>query len=308
MCQSKKSLTVGRKYMSDDSSEYSSEGGDSFDGDELDSAIETAQERLKGATNRALPEPRESSIIYLGHVPHGFYEEQMNSFFSQFGTVKRLRLSRNKKTGRSKHYAFIEMESGEVASIVAETMNNYFLCGQKLVSHVIPLDKVHERMFVGANRKFRPIPWRTVARKRHNAPRTEAQQAKRAKRLSKQESKKRKRLAELGIEYDFVGYSAGAAATETDAAVERNTAKKKKSKLGKAGSSSSGKSSATPAKRRAGTIAKSKEAEVDTDETRPSKQRKTATPAKKAAKKNKSLSVTGKASTKSKGSARKSAK
>ena len=224
--------------MADDSDDYSSDGGDSFDGDELDSAIETAQERLKGAANRAAAEPRESSIIYLGHVPHGFYEEQMNSFFSQFGNVKRLRLSRNKKTGRSKHYAFIEMESGEVASIVAETMNNYFLCGQKLVSHVVPLDKVHERMFVGANRKFRPIPWRTVARKRHNAPRTDAQQAKRAKRLSKQEAKKRKRLAELGIEYDFSGYSAGMAAAGDDAAAEEGAAKKK-AKVGKAGSGSS---------------------------------------------------------------------
>ena len=36
-------------------------------------------------------------MIYLGRVPHGFYEEQMKSYFTQFGDVTRLRLSRNKK-------------------------------------------------------------------------------------------------------------------------------------------------------------------------------------------------------------------
>ena len=37
------------------------------------------------------------AVVYLGHIPHGFYEEQMRGFFSQFGTVCRLRLARNKK-------------------------------------------------------------------------------------------------------------------------------------------------------------------------------------------------------------------
>ena len=36
-------------------------------------------------------------VVYLGRIPHGFYEKQMMGFFSQFGTVTRLRLSRNKK-------------------------------------------------------------------------------------------------------------------------------------------------------------------------------------------------------------------
>ena len=34
----------------------------------------------------------------------------MRGFFSQFGGVKRLRLARSKKSGRSKHYAFIQFE------------------------------------------------------------------------------------------------------------------------------------------------------------------------------------------------------
>ena len=44
------------------------------------------------------------AVVYLGHIPHGFYEEQMKGFFSQFGTVTRLRLARNRKAG-PKHTA-----------------------------------------------------------------------------------------------------------------------------------------------------------------------------------------------------------
>lgn len=36
-------------------------------------------------------------MIYLGRIPHGFYEAQMKSYFAQFGDVTRLRLSRNKR-------------------------------------------------------------------------------------------------------------------------------------------------------------------------------------------------------------------
>lgn len=38
-------------------------------------------------------------VVYLGSLPFGFFESQMRTFFSQFGVVTRLRLSRNKKVG-----------------------------------------------------------------------------------------------------------------------------------------------------------------------------------------------------------------
>lgn len=36
-------------------------------------------------------------VVYLSHIPQGFYEEEMNSYFSQFGRVTRLNLVRSKK-------------------------------------------------------------------------------------------------------------------------------------------------------------------------------------------------------------------
>lgn len=34
-------------------------------------------------------------VVYLGHVPHGFYEQEMKSFFSQFGKVTNINIPRS---------------------------------------------------------------------------------------------------------------------------------------------------------------------------------------------------------------------
>ena len=81
-----------------------------------------AKAALKAAESKIASEP---GTVYLGRIPHGFYENEMRQYFKQFGDILQLRLSRNKKTGRSKHYAFIQFSSGDVASIVAKTMDNY---------------------------------------------------------------------------------------------------------------------------------------------------------------------------------------
>lgn len=38
-----------------------------------------------------------TGVIYIGQIPHGFYEDEMQGFFSQFGKVYRVRLVRSKK-------------------------------------------------------------------------------------------------------------------------------------------------------------------------------------------------------------------
>jgi nucleolar protein 15 len=42
----------------------------------------------------------QKGTLYLGRIPHGFYEEQIKEYFSQFGDVTRLRLARNRKVSR----------------------------------------------------------------------------------------------------------------------------------------------------------------------------------------------------------------
>lgn len=40
---------------------------------------------------------QKGGVVYVGHLPHGFYEDQLMRYFSQFGTVERVRVARNKK-------------------------------------------------------------------------------------------------------------------------------------------------------------------------------------------------------------------
>lgn len=82
----------------------------------------------------------------------------MKQYFSQFGRVNRLRLSRNKKTGASKHFAFVEFASTEVADIVARTMDNYLLFGHILKCKLVPDDQVHPDLFKGAGQRFKVDP------------------------------------------------------------------------------------------------------------------------------------------------------
>lgn len=106
---------------------------------------QTKANRLAKMAARAdAPEP---GVVYLGHIPKGFFEPQMRKFFAQFGQLGRLRLSRSAKNAASKGYAFIEFKEESVAKIVAETMHNYLLFGKKLVCHLVAKDKQHPRLF-----------------------------------------------------------------------------------------------------------------------------------------------------------------
>lgn len=97
-------------------------------------------------------------------------------FFSQFGDVRRLKVSRSKKSGNSKHYAFLEFKSPQVAAIAAEAMNGYMLFTQKLDCHVLAASEVHKDLFKGTERTFKKIPWSLIEQKRHNKPRSVTQQ------------------------------------------------------------------------------------------------------------------------------------
>ncbi|KAJ1307587.1 hypothetical protein OPQ81_001684 [Rhizoctonia solani] len=160
--------------------------------------------------DKAKKEPvQERGVLFLGQIPHGFYEDEMRAYFSQFGDVTRLRLSRNKKTGRSKHYGFIEFESASVAQIVSETMDNYLLMGNILQCKVIPKDQVHPQLWVGANRKWRTIPRDRIFRVQHNKPRTDEQRKRVGRKLLKKQEDRQAKIRAAGIDYEIgiAGYS-----------------------------------------------------------------------------------------------------
>lgn len=168
---------------------------------------------LEGGPVRKLPvtELRDSkaTVLYIGRVPHGFYENEMEGFFKQFGTIKRLRIARNKKTGKSKHFGFIEFESPEVAKIVSETMDNYLLFEHVLQVRLVPPERVHPKLWKGVNRWYQPLDWVKIERKNQNKERTLEEHKKLVEGIKKRDRKRRRKIEAAGIDYEcpeIVGY------------------------------------------------------------------------------------------------------
>lgn len=141
-------------------------------------------------------------VIFIGHLPHGFYEEELRGFFSQFGTVLRVRVARSRKTARAKGYAWVQFANDAVARIAAETMNGYLLFGRLLHVNLVPVNRQHTKMWFSANRTWRKIPWRAVERQRHNEVDPMLAAVRRTARLLVRAQAASKKLAAVGVQYD----------------------------------------------------------------------------------------------------------
>lgn len=161
---------------------------------------------LEGGPGRKIPEQKppedKVTVLYIGRIPHGFFEKEMEGFFSQFGKIKRLRIARNKKTGKSKHFGFIEFESPEVAKIVADCMHNQLLFEHLLQVYPIPPQHVHPKLWRGFNYRYKPVDRVQIERKLQNKERTLEEQNKLVENIMKRDLKRQKRIEAAGIEYE----------------------------------------------------------------------------------------------------------
>ncbi|KAL2555612.1 RNA-binding (RRM/RBD/RNP motif) family protein [Forsythia ovata] len=161
---------------------------------------------LEGGPARKIPkiEERENkaTVLYIGRIPHGFYENEMEGFFKQFGTIKRLRIARNRKTGKSKHFGFIEFESPEVAKVVSECMHNFLLFEHLLQVYLVPPERVQPNLWKGVTHRYKPLDWVKIERKHHDKERTMEEHKKLVERIMKRDQRRRKRIEASGIDYD----------------------------------------------------------------------------------------------------------
>jgi nucleolar protein 15 len=51
---------------------------------------------------------KEKGIVYIGHLPKGFNEEELKGFFTQFGVITRIRVSRSSKVSVSASYLCVD--------------------------------------------------------------------------------------------------------------------------------------------------------------------------------------------------------
>ncbi|KAK6081272.1 RNA-binding protein [Seiridium cupressi] len=160
-------------------------------------------EKAAGKASKASKSGKEEkAVVYVGRIPHGFYERQMHEYFGQFGDITRLRLSRNKKTGQSKHFAFIEFAEESTAEYVVKSMNNYLLFGHLLKCRMVPNSQVHSDLFKGAGKRYKAIPSNKLEANKLRKPLSEDKWAAKVSKENEKRAEKAKKLEALGYEFE----------------------------------------------------------------------------------------------------------
>ncbi|CAI5760182.1 unnamed protein product [Candida verbasci] len=193
------------EHISDDDIESEDIYGLSDDEAETKSGHTINKKITKADSNKKSKKSKKSSdktgIIYIGRLPSRFQESELKTYFSQFGDIINLRLSRNKKTGNSKHYGYIEFESFEVAKIASETMDNYLLFGHLIKCKVV--EEVHKDLFKNGNKKFKIIPWKKISKDKYEKPKTKKEWEIIVKKFELSKKNKQEELKSKGIDFDF---------------------------------------------------------------------------------------------------------
>ena len=79
--------------------------------------------------------------LFVGGIAYATSEEALQAAFAQFGTVVSARIIKERETGRSKGFGFVEMETEEMAQAAIDMWNEKELDGRKLtVNEARPME------------------------------------------------------------------------------------------------------------------------------------------------------------------------
>jgi RNA recognition motif-containing protein len=71
--------------------------------------------------------------IYVGNLSWTMTDEDLNSMFTQFGTVTSAKILKDKMNGRSKGFGFVEMPEAEEAQAAIAGLNETDVQGRKII-------------------------------------------------------------------------------------------------------------------------------------------------------------------------------
>ena len=71
--------------------------------------------------------------IYVGNLSWSMTDEDLNSLFTEYGTVSSAKILKDKMNGRSKGFGFVEMEDEEAAKNAIASLNETEHQGRKLI-------------------------------------------------------------------------------------------------------------------------------------------------------------------------------
>ncbi|MBI2845801.1 MAG: RNA-binding protein [Chloroflexi bacterium] len=84
----------------------------------------------------------ESSKLYVGNLPYEATEEELRELFSQAGGVRSVSIITDRNTGRSKGFAFVEMETRAEAQKAISSINGHTLGDRQIrVSEARPREE-----------------------------------------------------------------------------------------------------------------------------------------------------------------------
>jgi RNA recognition motif-containing protein len=70
--------------------------------------------------------------IFVARLDYGVTQEELKSAFEQFGQVNKASLAIDKETGKSKGFAFIEMENDEEAQAAIKSLDGFTMHGREI--------------------------------------------------------------------------------------------------------------------------------------------------------------------------------
>lgn len=144
----------------------------------------------------------ESGVVFISHLPHGFYDRELKAFFSQFGKLSRVSVPRSENTGAVCGYGYLEFRVPEVAKIAANTMNGYLVKGKILKCEYVPKERLSEKMFPKQIYNAQNCPKakrREAAIQKMNRILSQEEKDKKLKRLKKKYAKKLRDLGKEGV-------------------------------------------------------------------------------------------------------------
>lgn len=74
--------------------------------------------------------------IFVGSLPYRMQEDELGELFSEYGDVTAARIIKDRATGRSKGYGFVEMSDDEAAQRAINELNGAEVGGRTIVVNV----------------------------------------------------------------------------------------------------------------------------------------------------------------------------
>ncbi len=70
--------------------------------------------------------------IFVGNLSYGTTDQELRTLFESYGTVERVSIITDRDTGRSRGFAFVEMNDDAEADRAIEALNGYEVSGRAL--------------------------------------------------------------------------------------------------------------------------------------------------------------------------------